>query len=262
MSKLRHLCVYFTFIIASSAFGDLSKNNFYSKDLVEKLEQYSQDGSLKSHLFEAISKDQEVNFDYKRARQYLFGEIDLKRDSSGNYYFEDRYCDMRYGQEVGIGKDKIPNPNILNCEHTWPQSKFNPKFSKNTQKNDLHHLFGVWSNANSSRSNLIFAEVDGRVVSDKCIISKRGTAKNSTEEIKAFEPPVNHRGNVARALFYFSTRYQLEISNAEEYYLRKWDKEDPVDEEEIARNEKIYKIQKNRNPYIDDPYLVDLVKDF
>jgi len=254
--------VYFTLIIASSAFGDLSKGNYYSKDLVEKLEQYSQEGTLKSHLFEVISEGQEVNFDYKRARQYLFGQIDIKQNSDGSYYFEDRYCDMRYGQESGVGPDQIPNSNVLNCEHTWPQSKFNPNLSKNTQKNDLHHLFGVWSNANSSRSNLIFAEVDGKVVSQKCITSRRGYAKNSSQQIKAFEPPLNHRGNVARALFYFSTRYQLPISNEEEYYLRKWDKEDPVDQEELSRNEKVFSIQKNRNPYIDDPDLVDLVKDF
>lgn len=41
--------------------------------------------------------------------------------------------------------------------------------------------------------------------------------------------------------------------------LLRWASEDPVSEKEIARNNAVYKIQKNRNPYIDYPGLERLV---
>ena len=39
--------------------------------------------------------------------------------------------------------------------------------------------------------------------------------------------------------------------------LLKWHEEDPVDELEINRNEGVYKIQGNRNPFIDHPEFVN-----
>jgi hypothetical protein len=39
----------------------------------------------------------------------------------------------------------------------------------------------------------------------------------------------------------------------------KWHREDPVSIKEVRRNEEIYKIQGNRNPYIDYPELVEYV---
>lgn len=41
--------------------------------------------------------------------------------------------------------------------------------------------------------------------------------------------------------------------------LLKWHREDPVSEKEIKRNEAVYTIQKNRNPYIDYPVLAEFV---
>jgi endonuclease I len=79
---------------------------------------------------------------------------------------------------------------------------------------------------------------------------------------EVFEPPQDHKGNVARALFYFATRYELTIGKAEEEVLRKWNQEDPVDQEELDRNEEIFKVQQNRNPFVDFPELVDRISDF
>jgi endonuclease I len=77
-----------------------------------------------------------------------------------------------------------------------------------------------------------------------------------------FEPPTVHKGRVARALFYFSVRYDIPLDPEEEAYLKKWNAEQPVDQEEITRNEEIYKAQGNRNPFIDYPELASLIADF
>ena len=42
-------------------------------------------------------------------------------------------------------------------------------------------------------------------------------------------------------------------------FLKAWNKLDPVSQKEHARNDSIYKIQHNRNPFIDNPQWVDSV---
>jgi endonuclease I len=51
----------------------------------------------------------------------------------------------------------------------------------------------------------------------------------------------------------------MKMDNDQEVTLKKWNQQDPVDQEEKNRNEAIYQIQKNRNPYVDHPELVDQV---
>ena len=130
--------------------------------------------------------------------------------------------------------------------------------SRSAQKSDLHHLFPVKSLANSTRGNSPFAEVSGEGLPD-CKSSIRGIDIYSQNS--AFEPPQSHKGNVARALFYFAVRYKLNIPQHEEIHLRRWHTEDPVDSLESLRHEKIALIQGNRNPFIDDPYLIDRIED-
>ena len=77
-----------------------------------------------------------------------------------------------------------------------------------------------------------------------------------------FEPPTEHRGNVARSLFYFAVRYKLFIDPAEEMILKLWHKADPIDAAELARHETIAKYQKVRNTFLDFPELVDRISNF
>lgn len=199
---------------------------------------------------------------YRGARKVLFGKLHLKENAQG-YYLEEVYCRKQYTRaDINLGPNVIPNNNILNCEHTWPQSRFTGRFANEMQKSDLHHLFPTDSKANSIRGNYEFADVDGGDLRhDDCDASHFGTADSGGSRDR-FEPPTEHKGNVARALFYFSTRYQIKISASEEEYLREWNRLDPVDAEEMERNETIYLIQGNRNPFIDFPSLADKVADF
>ena len=215
---------------------------------------------LKSEL-QHQSAAQQISLSYNEARVKLFNVIDLKKDTNGAF-FMDVYCAVKFyhykaGETIGT---KLPDPKFMNTEHTWPQSKFSKSFPENTQKTDLHHLYPAGSKINSERGNLPFAEVNS-VGSISCQNSQRGKPI-STNSGSFFEPPTEHKGNVARSMFYFSTRYKMPIDPVQEYFLRQWHILDPIDANEKARHEIISQIQNNRNPYIDDPGLVNQVLDF
>lgn len=262
MSKLRHLMVTKTLIFSQFIYASLDEHSYYSENLTKNIGKLSKKGLLKSSLREAISDSQRIDISYKEARRHLFGDLHLERDEKGQYYVRDKYCKIKFTSVHKVGPKRIPDAKYINCEHTWPQSRFNPSYSKSLQKNDLHHLYPVKSNANSVRSNNVFGEVIGKVVSNDCQDSRKGIIDYDNDQRKAFEPPEDHRGDVARALFYFSVRYDSPISESEEFYLRRWNKEDPISEVERVRNQRIYEIQKNRNPFIDDETLVDQIQDF
>jgi len=199
---------------------------------------------------------------YDGARKIMFGKLFLKQDGNGNY-ITDVYCQKRFGPEAGVAPGSIPNGVKINCEHTWPQSKFTNSYPIEMQKSDLHHIFPSDSKANSIRGNDDFVNVgddNGVLASDDCTTSKFGSSNVSSND--GFEPPLTHKGNVARALFYFSVHYKMPLGKAQEEVLRRWNDLDPVDQEEIDRNNAIYAVQGNRNPFIDFPGLANNINKF
>ena len=61
-------------------------------------------------------------------------------------------------------------------------------------------------------------------------------------------------------ILYLNLRYNESIKDVGSIELfLKWNAEDPVSTFEIDRNNKIEKIQGNRNPFIDNPFLATLV---
>ncbi len=271
MGKLKTLLTL-ALLIPTLAWADLT---YYPKDIQTNLERgLLKNDVLKQTLFRVLSevhtrkngRNDELgckssgtcyrhkSLGYRGARKVLFGKIHLEEDSRG-YFVKDVYCRKEFTRsQTNVGPNIIPNSNVLNCEHTWPQSKFTSRFDKDMQKSDLHHLYPTDSKANSIRGNHNFAEVDGYGAYDGCEASQNGGNK--------FEPPTEHKGNVARALFYFSIRYQIQIPDSEERFLKEWNRQDPVDAEERERNEWIQKIQGNRNPFIDYPTLADNIDNF
>lgn len=189
----------------------------------------------------------------------MFNRIDLQKDQGG-YYITDVYCEEKF---YHYRADQTPGtrlPSGLNTEHTWPQSKFSNSFPKPVQKSDLHHLFPTLNKINSERGNLPFAEVY-HGIDLSCEESQSGS-NVQTRAGTYFEPPDDHKGNVARAMFYFSVRYDIAIDPVQEYFFRQWHILDPVDALEKQRHEGIYNVQHNRNPFIDEPELVNQVLDF
>ena len=236
--------------------------NYYDSQTTQ---QFENGRATNGNLLDIIKKAASRNFrglGYKRgSKPALFGEIELQRDGEG-YFIRDVYCGFIIRDRVGPRRQ--PKNNVMNTEHTWPQSKGS---KREPARGDLHHLFPTDSAANSARGNHPFGEVvEPENATRKCALSKRGDIidpqTGQSSHTFGFQPPREHRGNVARAMFYVSARYGYRLGRLEEYWLRKWHKDDPVDGREIARNDAVQKAQGNRNPFIDYPDLTERISDF
>lgn len=203
---------------------------------------------------------------YNSARAFLFGTLHLAGSAKDGFMLETYYCGTiltndDFGSKNALGENKIPNNNIVNVEHAWPQSHFTHKFPKNMQKTDLHILFPEISKVNSVRGNYPYGEVE-KPINSPCANTVNVSLGFSKENERVFEPIDDVKGDMARATFYYVTRYQVNLDKNQEAYLRYWHKADPVNEHERMRNERIFEVQQVRNPYVDMPELVDQIADF
>lgn len=127
-----------------------------------------------------------------------------------------------------------------NREHVWPQSHLG------VIKDDLHNLRAANSQVNSTRGNKFFVD---NPLGGSWKVSGNG-----------FYPGEDHIGDVARIILYIYIRYELNIQLVGQLdVFLMWHEMDPVSPFEISRNNKIYAIQSNRNPFIDYPDLVDIM---
>jgi endonuclease I len=163
-----------------------------------------------------------------------------------------------------VQPDGTTTPGGFNTEHSWPQS-----MGADTEPahSDLHHLFAVDETANSARASYPYGEVtcldtEG-TDAGRCPFENGGSALGRTAAGQvAFEVRQKTRGNIARAQFYFAVRYERPIPVPVETVLRKWDHEDPTDDEERLRNDNIEAHQHNRNPFVDRADFVDRISAF
>ncbi|MCB0421524.1 MAG: endonuclease [Bdellovibrionales bacterium] len=202
-------------------------------------------------------------YNYTDARKILFGQLHLTQVGN-SYAIKGVYCNTFFGDESfgrgnGPSPGRIPSHQVVNAEHTWPQSHFTKRYPALTQKTDLHHLFPSSSRMNSTRGNRDFGIVE-KMTAETCPAFKVGLP-SGIPAVHA-EPPDSHKGNVARAMMYFSIRNETPINTYQEAVFRLWNKMDPVDAEEWNRAEAIFTVQGVRNPFIDFPNLADYIADF
>jgi endonuclease I len=158
-----------------------------------------------------------------------------------------------------------------NREHTWPQSFFN---SAEPMQSDLHHVMASDGFVNGIHSNDPYGKVTGNVSNTSVMGHKSGKSNNYVGYTNnVFEPIDSLKGDVARAYFYMSTRYygqdqgwvNWEMANGAELkpdaikVLLAWHRLDPVSKKEIDRNNEIFNIQGNRNPFIDSAVFVECI---
>lgn len=187
---------------------------------------------------------------YDGAKVFLFQQLD-----NHNGYVTCIYTG--YEHYVGYNYNGSSDPNT---EHTYAQSWFSS--SESTRKKaDLHHLFPSTMQVNSSRGNYPLFTVANHAAADVYYNdtpwqSFRGLSSNG---YTVFEPADESKGNIARALLYFNTRYYDSLTQQNVNMipdLVQWHNDDPPDAAEIARNNAIQGFQTNRNPFVDHPEFV------
>ena len=161
--------------------------------------------------------------------------------------------------------------NCYNREHIMPQSVFN---SESPMKSDAHFVVPVDGYVNGRRSNHPFGEVANPTWTSMNG-SKLGPNTTAGYTGTVFEPLDEFKGDIARMLFYFATRYENRVAGwshdmlngtSDQVFsdwflavLLDWNQRDPVSQKEIDRNNAVYQYQKNRNPFIDHPEWVNLI---
>ena len=159
-----------------------------------------------------------------------------------------------------------------NREHIVPQSFFN---QQSPMRGDIHFVRPTDGKVNGMRSNYPFGAVNS-----PSFTSKNGTKVGPSSSPgyggTVAEPIDEFKGDIARMVFYFVTRYESRLSSFstgnmlggspypglqawEKDVLLAWSIQDPVSPTEIERNNASYVFQKNRNPFIDHPEWVQLI---
>ncbi len=200
---------------------------------------------------------------YDRARDLLF-----------TYYMrtDGRLRDPYTGYELVLppgDPSTVAFQNGINTEHTWPQSK---GAREEPLRSDMHHLYPVRDNVNSSRGNLPYGDVPDEQA-DAWYTLDHAQSQPPTDHRERWsergagrwEPRQDDKGNVARAVFYVYALYgpSTRASGGDAFFaemrptLLRWARLDPVDAEEANRSAWIATQQGTPNPFVLDPTLAD-----
>lgn len=199
-------------------------------------------------------------------------------DDRSDGYVWDMYSDIPGGTPPYLytfGEDEGGSASSegegYNREHSWPKSWFGDQAPMNT---DLFHIIPTDIYVNNRRGNYPF----GEVASPSWVSlngSRLGPCSWPGYTGTAFEPRDDFKGDLARNCFYMTTRYYGEDASwpgspmtdgaqllpwAEDMLIA-WHLGDPVSTKELDRNEAVFDIQSNRNPFIDHPEYVLMIYD-
>ena len=222
-------------------------------------------GLTRESLFNYLSTNYKTSttLGYNQARDVMYSIIDLEDDNTLKGIY------TNYTITIDPNQDPRPQTNAqnMNCEHSWPQSM---GAGSEPQKSDLHHLYPCRGNVNSSRGNKPYAEIDDNDTDkwwrfDYYETSIPSQYIDEFSEVDndngKFEPREVVKGNIARGMFYFFTIYNDAADHnffeEQKDFLNLWDKQDPVDDIELARTLSIATYQDDIvNPFVIDSTLV------
>lgn len=206
--------------------------------------------ALKSDLATLITSTHTKTISYSELKT-LMTTSDLDPQNPANLL-------LIYGsQNSGTHQRSRPVGGSWNREHVYAKSKGTPNLGTSGPGADGHHLRPSDITLNSTRGSLLFDDGTG------------ATAYKTSRG--GWFPGDEWKGDVARILMYMYVRYNtrclpLNITMNPSTYssdfpdiLIKWNIEDPVSAFEIQRNNVVAATQKNRNPFIDNPYLATVI---
>ena len=199
-------------------------------------------------------------------------------DTDDDGYIIDIYSNCRYStSDNGSSASHVGEG--YNREHSFPRSWFGGEVDP--MNTDVFHIYPTDIRVNSQRGNHPYGVcANGTRLSYGNYVAKgklgRCTYPGYTGDV--FEPDDEYKGDLARSYFYMVTCYKEELPSwpgsaqldyAKNKYkafsswtinmLMEWTRLDPVSEKEIKRNEAVYGIQGNRNPFIDHPELAEYI---
>ncbi|MCR5564623.1 MAG: endonuclease [Gammaproteobacteria bacterium] len=159
---------------------------------------------------------------------------------------------------------KWDNGNTWNREHVYAKS-VGDFANGDIPSQDLHHIRPTYTGVNRTRGNDPFGLVSNR--NSYKVIADIGTTVSGYSNGGVFEPIDEVKGDVARIIFYTCAMYYQQysinllkmIASKDVQLFLKWNREDPVDEYEINRNNVAQGIQGNRNRFIDFPEYAEFI---
>jgi endonuclease I len=247
---------------------------------------------LKSKLHDIIS-EKNVNWHYGDLPN-LYNQTDLDKyydhGSANTTVLLDIYSEIPSGPD----SYEYTSGNLIstsgaeglgyNREHVVPQSTFDSNYP---MYSDLHFVIPTDARINQLRNNYPYGIGNSTVHYTFTNLSKiaNSAIPNYVYTNRVYEPLNEFKGDIARMLLYFAVRYEDKLptfnystninpaidrspldGTAERAFdptyismLLQWHTQDPVSQREIDRNNAIYTIQKNRNPFIDNPQWVDSI---
>ncbi|KIA90720.1 endonuclease [Kaistella jeonii] len=248
--------------------------------------------SLKSKLHDIIAK-KTISWHYGDLQNF-YNQTDVDKyydyDASNTTILLDMYSNNPTGTTAYhyTSAQMIGSANAeglgWNREHMMPQSSFNSNYP---MYSDLFFVIPTDARINQLRSNYPYGMAGTTnywLFTNGSKINKNGTP-NSGYTGRVYEPINEFKGDIARSLLYFAVRYEGKLNSFnfyngtspandtspldgteekafENWYiamLLQWNNQDPVSQKEIDRNNAVYNIQKNRNPFIDHPEWVNLI---
>lgn len=222
--------------------------------------------ALKTQLCTIVAAHTERSYanlwtDFQTTDKRPDGKVCDIYSSTTNYTFVTNQC----GNYSGEG-------NCYNREHSFPKSWFGDATPMYT---DLFHLYPSDGYVNNMRSNYPFGEVGTATYKANNNYCRLGTSSFAGYSGTVFEPADTLKGDFARTYFYMVTAYDNKVASwvsdqlAGNQYpalsdwsvtlFLKWNAQDPVGPKERNRNNAVYGIQGNRNPFIDHPELAEYI---
>tara|TARA_Y100000748_G_scaffold301443_1_gene301656 strand:+ start:381 stop:1040 length:660 start_codon:yes stop_codon:yes gene_type:complete len=168
------------------------------------------------------------------------------------------YCGFRFENALGLNEEHLfviehiyrisEMLKFLKCESRRQcRLEKNEKFIR--MEADMQNLYPVWQDASVARRDAEYGSIEGEIWRfENCDYER---------DLKIIEPRPLARGNIARSIFYMNSQYGLPIDKSHFDLLKKWNMEDLPSKQEKSRNDRIEEIQGNRNPYIDNPDLIN-----
>lgn len=192
------------------------------------------------------------------------------------FYVTDR-CDNgavrdRYSNDTRYFGNRGSSVSGMNIEHSFPKSWWGG--SENNAYKDLYNLMPCEVKINSAKSNYPMGVVVKTTSNGNNGCTRVGSGSDGQNY---WEPADKWKGDFARGYMYMATAYQdftwtnsqgqviLQTgsyptlkSNASDLFIA-WAKQDPVDQIETRRNDDVESFQRNRNPFVDFPNLMEYI---